>query len=414
MDSEATEVTNPAPASETPNTPNQTDASVASSGAATETEAPKDRGDFIRQQVEAKRADEAVKDAKIPRRAPEGQFKRGPGRPSKAELAAREAAKTKPVEKPAETPAQAVAKPAATPAVAETAQPVAQAQGVPMGLRAPFKATFGQLPKEWQDEVARLDKIGREAADQVGAKHAPEVNFAKEIRAEFQPFEMMLRAEGATPQTAIRALMQDAAIFRFGTPQQKASRLQQIAQIYNVPLQAAAAQSGEQPEGALPDISQHPAYQQLAGMVQQLKQSFTQQTQAQTEAQETSNLNAVNAFLAEVDDKGNSKNPLDDSLQTAFAQQIGLVRSANPGWDAPRVLAKAYENLSWTEPTLRTVILQRQEADKQAKTQQELAAKRQAAVSLKPGTPAVAASTSTTQKQSRSEFLKEQLSGLRA
>jgi hypothetical protein len=408
METETADVTetNLAPASETPNTPTTPDAPAASPGADSP-EKPKDRGDFIRQQVDAKRATEAEKDAKVQRRAPEGQFKRGPGRPSKAEIAAREAAKAKTVEKTAETPAAAPAKPAATPAVAETAQPQAQPQAVPSGLRAQFKATFGQLPKEWQEEIARLDKSGAE----LGSKYAPDLKFANEVRAEIQPFEMMIRAEGGTPQTAIRALLKDAALFRIGTPQQKQQRLMEIAKTYNVPLQAAAAEPGAQPESALPDISSHPVVQQLMGTVQQLQQGFTQQTQAQVQAQETANLEAVNSFLAESDEKGNLKFPLDDSLQAPFAQEIALVRQLNPNWDARRTLEKAHENLSWKVPELRAVILQKQEAEKQAKAAQELAAKRQAAVSLRPGAPATAAANS--KPQNRAEFLKEQLAGIR-
>jgi hypothetical protein len=406
---EEAEVTNTAPASDAPSTTSN-EAIPEQSGAAPDK--PKDRNDFIREQVEAKRVSEAERDAKVQRRAPEGQFKRGPGRPSKAEIAAREAAKAKTeVEKPAEKPAVAAAKPVEKPAELETPSAPPVAQGVPNGLRAPFKATFGQLPKEWQEEVARLDKIGKEAADQVGSKHAPDVKFAQELRAEIQPYEMMIRAEGGTPQTAIRDLLRTAAIFRIGTPAQKQGALMQIAKQFNVPLQAAAAPDG-QPEGGLPDIAQHPAYQQLAGTVQQLQQNLTQQTQAQTQAQEAANLDAVNGFLAETDGKGSAKHPLDESLQSPFAQEIGLVRQLNPQWDARRVLEKAYENLSWKEPGLRAVILERQEAEKKAKAAQELAAKRQAAVSLRPGAPATAATTS--KPQSRSEFLKEQLSGLRA
>ncbi len=399
MDPEVNEVIeNPAPASETPSTPSN-EATPEQSGAEPQ---KKDRNSFIREQVEAKRTDEAEKDAKVQRRAPEGQFKRGPGRPSKAELAAREAAQSK------STPAQAPVKAEAAPAPAESPAPTQQVHGVPGGLRAPFKASFGQLPKEWQEEVSRLDKIAKEAAETVGARHAPDVKFAQDLKAEFQPYEMMIRAEGGTPQTAVRALLRTAAIFRIGSPQQKQAELMNIARQYNVPLQAAAAEPGETPESALPDISNHPVVQQLMGTVQQLQQGFTQQTQAQTQAQEASNLEAVNGFLSETDDKGSAKHPLDDSLQGPFAQEIGLVRQGNPSWDARRVLEKAYENLSWKEPALRTVILQRQEAEKKAKEQQALAAKRAAAVQVR-GSPSSPASGQSTGKQSRAEFLREQI-----
>lgn len=409
MEPEVNEVeTTQAPASDTPSTP-QTEAPAAPSGADLQ-EKPQSRADFIKEQIAAKSKPEG--EPKVQRRAPEGQFKRGPGRPSKAEIAAREAVKAK-TEKPADAPTQAPQKAAAAPAAAEV--PVVAPQtpvaptGVPTGLKAQFKATFGQLPKEWQEEVARLDRTAQEAAEKVGSKYAPDAKFAQELRAEIQPYEMMIRAEGGTPASAIRALLQTAATFRFGTPQQKQAALMQISKTYNVPL-AAGTQSDGQPEGGLPDISNHPAYQQLAQTVQQLQQGFTQQTQAQTQAQEQANLEAVNTFLGETDDKGNAKHPLDDGHQQAFAQEIALVRQANSTWDARRTLEKAYENLSWKVPELRAVILQKQEAEKQAKAQQELAAKRQAAVSVKPGSPAVAASTS--KPQNRREFLAEQIAGL--
>jgi hypothetical protein len=140
-------------------------------------------------------------------------------------------------------------------------------------------------------------------------------------------------------------------------------------------------------QGQMPDITAHPFVQQLAGTVEQLRGVFTQQQRQEQERLEKANSEAVSTFLTEADAKGQPKYPLEDSMQSDFATQISLVRTSNPTWDARRVLEKAYENLSWTHPALRQLQLQKQEEDRRAKEQQELAAKKAAAVSVKGSGP---------------------------
>lgn len=288
-------------------------------------------------------------------------------------------------------PAAASAPAAAAVQAAPPAQPPSPVN-VPGSLMAHLKADFVNLPKQWQEEIRRLDKTGADA----GQKFAPQINAYKELQAVIAPYENILRATGRTPSQAIAAMMQAEATMLTGTPQQKAQMFRQFAQQYQVPLEMLGAPQGQPQQGAfdpntqqpalqMPDISQHPLLQQLTSQVSTISQHFTQQQQAQQRAQAEAANKAVTSFLAETEPNGTPKFPLDESLENAFAAEIGLVKQANPDRDARYVLEAAYQNLAWKTPQLREVLLKKQEAERQAKIQQELAAKKQAGVSVRGG-----------------------------
>lgn len=289
---------------------------------------------------------------------------------------------------PVATQPAAAVSPAAP--VAQAAQPAAASaqMNVPGSLKAHMKARWAELPQEWREEIARLDKTGAE----MGQKFQPQINAYKEIQSVIAPFENLLRATGRTPTQTIAQMLQAEATMLTGTPQQKAQMFRQFAQQYQVPLELITGQPGQaaqyadgaqQPQFQMPDISAHPSFQQLTGTVSQLQQYLTQQQQAQQRTQEEQALKSVQAFLAETKSNGNPKHPLDESLEDAFAAEIGLVRQVHPEWDGRRVLDAAYENLSWKTPTLRDLRLKDQQAEAQARLQQELAAKKVAAVQVK-------------------------------
>ena len=317
------------------------------------------------------------------------------GRPTNAERearleAVRSALRGKPAPAPAEKPEAAKpeeAKPEAAPAAepvkpveaAKTDSPKAEGDTVPGALKAHLKAKWGELPQEWREEVRRLEAIGSGAA----AKFGPEVNFARELKGVIQQYEPILAAEGATPTQAVKAMFDLVSTLRQGTAQQKQQALQYLAQAYQVPL-GGGAEAQEQ-------ATDNPYVRQLQEENQRLLQHQRAQLEAQQRQVYESNVQTLREFAQEKDERGNVKHPLDETLGPKFSQHINVVRSENPTWDTRRVLEQAYENLSWTVPELRAVLLERQAAVKRAEVERELAAKKQAAVQVKGSPPDSAA-----------------------
>lgn len=305
---------------------------------------------------------------------------------------------------------QAAAPSQAAPAAPQQPAAAPQVLGVPGSLKAHLKARFNELPAEWQEEITRLDRTGAEA----GQKFAPQIQAYKDIQAVIAPYENILRATGRTPTQTIAAMMNAEAALLTGSPQQKAQMFRQFMQQYNVPpelvFQGMQPQQpsidGQQQPAQMPDISQHPLMQQMTQQVSTISQHFTQQQQAQQRAQAETANKAVSSFLAETKPNGTPKFPMDDSLEEAFAAEIGMVKQANPDRDARFVLEAAYQNLAWKTPQLREVLLKDQEAERAAKLQQELAAKKAAGVSVKGG-PA-APSTGKADPKDRRAFIKSQ------
>lgn len=366
MEQEA-EVIEQAPASDTPTNTQIDEASAASSGASPSETAPdpKDRHALIKDAVEKARTNAAGR--KI---GADGKFV--------------------PEKKEAKASTTAVQAPTGSVPAAQAPAHTGNVTGVinaPAGLTVAMKARWGALPPEVQAELARLDRTAAEAAGKAAQPYAEKAKQADELMGVISPYLPMIQAEGGTPAKAIASLLRTAATLRTGTQQQKASLFMQLASQYGVQLPQGQPQMDVQGQQAMPDITAHPYVQQLANTVSQLQGHFTQQQRAEQERVERSNAEAVQAFMGEVDAKGQPKFPMEASMEGDFAAQIRLTKESNPSWDARRVLEQAYENLSWIHPSLRELRLKKQEEERQAKAQQELAAKKAAAVSIKGSGP---------------------------
>lgn len=272
------------------------------------------------------------------------------------------------------------------PVAATEAAPKTETKSAPGTLKAVMQARWNELAPEWQEEVRRLESL----SSQAGSRYGADITFSREMKTAIAPYEHMIAAEGSNPSKAVASLLGMVQTLREGTPEQKANLLQYIATQYQVPL------NGQEPD----QIMQHPYVRQLAQEKQNLERQQRERIQAQQKQAYENALSQFNAFLAETDN-GVPKHPLEDAHKSKLWATAQQVAQENPSWDAPRVFGQAYENLSWTIPELRTLNLQRQEAERKAKAERELAAKRQAAVQVK-GAPPDGASSKVDPKDRRS------------
>lgn len=257
---------------------------------------------------------------------------------------------------------------------------------IPNSLKAQRKAEWGTLPRAWQEEIARIDQASMKGVENLKTL----AKFGDEVMNEVKPYEHMILAEGGTPAAAIRDLLATASLFRRGTPEQKQQALTQIARQFNIPMpgqvNAALLEPGAEQRQPPFDPLAHPQLRAKLDKLDHLEKFVSSHFEAQERQTMESNMNAVNAFLSQVDAQGSALHPLDETLEGAFAQEIGAVRTGHPDWSADKVLQEAYENLSWKTPEIREVRLSRLDAEREAKrkaeTEKALAAKRNASGSL--------------------------------
>lgn len=248
----------------------------------------------------------------------------------------------------------------------------------PQALSASIKGKWGEIPEDVKNEFIRLEQASAKGV----ASLKQDAHIGRELMEEIKPYEALIQSAGGTPKTAVRNLLQTAAILRTGTPAQKQNAVLGIIKEYGIQIN-----------------SLEPAYEDpYLTEIANLKNQLAAMQQAPIQQQESQAISAVESFLNEYDDKGNLKYPLDESLEAEFADEIASVRRKNAGLPDRQVLEQAYERMSWKVPEIRQTLLARQTAETEAKRKekaaQEVAKKQSAAVSVK-GTGANTVSEST-------------------
>lgn len=246
-------------------------------------------------------------------------------------------------------------------------EPEQEAVKPPAALAAHLKAKWSEIPPELKNEFIRLEQASSKGV----AKIQEEAKVGRSLMQEIEPYKGLIASAGGTPETAVRSLLQTAAILRTGSPVQKQNAVLSIIQEYGI-------QMGQ---------IQQPQYDPYADKIAQLEKQLQEQQQTRQQQEESVLLNTVNQFLEEADERGNPKYPLDENLEADFGDEIAAVRARNPNMAPREILETAYERMSWKVPEIRQTLLERQNAELEAKRKekaaQTVAKKQAAAVSVK-------------------------------
>ena len=136
---------------------------------------------------------------------------------------------------------------------------------MPKSLRMELQPHWEKAPHELLSAVNQREADYEKSIAQYKTRDAE----AKSITDLFEPYQWMLRNEGATPQSAIAPLLQTAAILRTGSPAQKAQSVAQVMQQFGIPLEHIQQLFNEEAP------QQDNQYNQLAQQVQQLTQHIS-------------------------------------------------------------------------------------------------------------------------------------------
>lgn len=232
----------------------------------------------------------------------------------------------------------------------------------PSSWKPAAKAKWEGLDPEIRAEVHRRESDWLRGQSQL----LPDAELGRSMRQVSEPYRMLIEAEGGTLETAVGQLLQTAALFRVGTPDQKAAALAQIARQYGIQTYPGGADAGY-PQQAAPQAFRDPRVDELLQR-QEMERMQQRAEQTRREREEVDRLNGVvQAWSGAVDSAGRALRPYYSDVESDIAALIPQIRASSPGMKAEDVLQQAYDRAVWAHPEIRPLLLQAQQNEIEAK-----------------------------------------------
>ena len=259
-----------------------------------------------------------------------------------------------------------------------------QAPDMPKSLKLEMKAHWEKAPPELRQAIAQREADFERGINNYKSRDAE----AKQITDLFQPYEWILKNEGATPASAITPLLQTAALLRTGTPQQKSQAVAQMIQQFQIPLDQVASHFNGQPQ------PQDNHYNQLAQQVQQLTQHITQSQYEAQKQNESRALSVIQQFAAD---------PANAHFEAVQDRMLTLLQAPHILGDTGLMserekLQLAYDTAIRLDPAISQQMFAQQQQNLQAQSQAQRA--KAAAVQIK-GAPSAGLTTALNQTDRR-------------
>jgi len=208
------------------------------------------------------------------------------------------------------------------------------------------RAEWDKLPATVRAEIHRREEDAFRGLSAV----EPDVQLGRGIRQVIEPYRMLIEAEGGTPERAVAHLLQTAALFRVGTPQQKQQALLSIAHQYGIQM----------PDGTNPPYQ--PQYQPQDFRDPRVDQLLQMQEQQQTQQTES----AIARFQNEADAQGKPLRPYFADVEREMTALIPHLKTEIPGATPVELLQEAYDRATWAHPEIRQLLQQKQMSELEA------------------------------------------------
>jgi hypothetical protein len=232
---------------------------------------------------------------------------------------------------PGDAAAKAPTAPGTPPADATPAPgaaPVKPEDQAPASWKAEQKAHWEKIPGEVRGYIHERERQLQAGFQQV----AQRANVAEAVLNEFQPYAETLQAEGATPVSAIRTLLQTAHALRTAGPEYKKAILYSLAEQYGVDLSS----------GLNPDLARAQAEATMLS---------TERLYGQTAQQMAMQQQVASQFYAFANDPANEFFP-------QVREIMGHLIANNVAQDLPG----AYQMALGMHPEVRNILMQRHAA----------------------------------------------------
>lgn len=221
------------------------------------------------------------------------------------------------------------------------------------------------LPTEVKEEVWKREREASRAMTISAEARRLQQEFERTI----QPYLGFIAAEKSTPLQAVNNMMQTAALYRVGTPQQKAEVTAQIIKQFNVDLRALDSILAGQPAQYDPQAIIDQRIQAAIAPLRQEREQMAQQHQMRLDLEVDQELNS---FAAD------PKHEFYDDVRDTMADLIEVAsrRGAQMG------LTEAYERATLLHEPVRRVIEARKQAEAAKVSTQKARQARGAAISV--------------------------------
>lgn len=244
----------------------------------------------------------------------------------------------------ADAPAHIAAPQPVAGAPAATALGTTEVDAAPNSWKDEVKAEWGKLPPTVRQEIQR-----RERDITTGLQRAAESRkFGDSVYQEVAPYMEILRAEGATPQAAIKTLLETAYILRHGNPEHKRAMMLSLIQQYGINFNTAIDPERARVERELDLRRQN-----------DMRGNSDRQVQVEREA-----VSEVEAF---------AQQPGHEHMEAVRPYMVALLNAGQA-----KGLQDAYDQAVWANPTTRAAV----QAQGNLQKHQELDRNRRAASSV--------------------------------
>lgn len=274
-----------------------------------------------------------------------------------------------------EPPAEEAAEPEGESTDSAPEEETTQEQGEAPAIEAPShwseadKALFEKAPDELKSWMLDRHKAMEADYTRKTQEVAEDRKVAQEFKQTIQPYEAIMRSEGATPIQAVTELLNMAYVLRVGTPQQKLQLITNTARQFGVDL----SQSTAEPEYRDPQIAA------LEADVDGLKTKLTSQEMKAAQERAVQIQTQVESFKSETTPEGSPKYPHFEKLRGTMGD---LIRISGQKGQALSI-AEAYEQAAWADKDIRQEILSAQQKAAEKKSEAERKAKAEAAKKAK-------------------------------
>lgn len=220
----------------------------------------------------------------------------------------------------------------------------------PATWSASAKAVYATLPETARKEIAKREQDYARGIQQ----HAEHAKGYQTMMREFQPYEAMMRAEGGTPEGAIRDLMKTSYMLRTGTPQERGQLVMQIAQRFGADVSQFTGKQAEQPAG------QQEFMPQIAQYVQQLVNPHLQRIQSWEQGQQTAQQQQQQALqhdtVSQIEAFQNATAEDGISPKHVYFENVRELMSGYFASGQATSLDQAYDMACWANPEVRAAL----------------------------------------------------------
>ena len=211
------------------------------------------------------------------------------------------------------------------------------------------RQVWDKLDRPAQEVIARREKERDDEIRRTKTKAGP-------LEAVADEFETYFRQIGVTPDQSFRGLLSAEQSLRFGTPQQKADTLKEIARQYGISMPSQPAK-GEATDDS--DFADPEAAAVLRSWVDErlgkIEGELTSRQQAEQTAQENAANATANRFFEELEKEDASKSPevrYIADVTPRFLEMVEVDRKTHGTPDVAR-LRELFSDAAWSVPSVR-------------------------------------------------------------